>query len=169
MKQKIIIVMVVMIIACIFAFPKQEEPTYYYQNALTIDPIEVVVTGEVMLPDTYYFFEAITVYDVIQMAGGLTVNADETTISYTKVINQNTILNVDSFNGDMEEPTMLINVNEANFSELIDIPYVSESMAAYLIMYREEHGDFMSLDDLINVKYIGAVTLEKIKPYLKLS
>jgi len=45
---------------------------------------------------------------------------------------------------------------------------MTETRAASLVVYREAHGYFQSIDDLINVKYIGAVTLENIKPYITL-
>jgi DNA uptake protein ComE-like DNA-binding protein len=45
---------------------------------------------------------------------------------------------------------------------------MTETRAASLIIYREAHGDFKHLDELLLVKYIGVVTLEKIKPYLTL-
>lgn len=169
MKQKIVIVCIIMALALYFTFPKQEEPTYTYQTAVDVEPIEVTVNGAVNMPDTYYVFGEVTVYDLINMAGGLRDDADTSTISYAKLINQNTTLSIQSLSDQSEEVVQKINVNDASFAELLDVPYVSESMAAYLIMYREEHGDFQSLDTLINVKYIGAATLEKIKPYLALS
>ena len=45
---------------------------------------------------------------------------------------------------------------------------MTETRAASLIIYREQYGDFNHIDDLINVKNIGSVTLEKIKPYITL-
>jgi len=35
-----------------------------------------------------------------------------------------------------------------------------------LIIYREANGDFMTIDELINVKHIGPVTLENIRPHI---
>ena len=59
-----------------------------------------------------------------------------------------------------------ININQANFKTLITIPHMTESRAAALIIYREAHGKFQSIDDLIHVKHIGTATLEKIRPYV---
>mgnify|MGYP000941994927 CR=1 FL=1 len=36
---------------------------------------------------------------------------------------------------------------------------MTETRAASLIIYREQYGDFNHIDDLINVKNIGSVTL----------
>jgi len=52
-----------------------------------------------------------------------------------------------------------ININTASKSELEEINHVGNATAIEIINSRP----FDSLDDLINVKYIGEVTLEKIK------
>lgn len=169
MKQKIVVVIFCMMILGYVVFPKKEDPIYVNQEAVAIHPMEVHIEGEVHLPGTYYVFEETTVYDLIVLAGGVTSIADTSSISYNRIINQSTTINIPSIENDHLPVVTLVNVNEASFGELINVPYISESMAAYLIMYRESHGYFQSLDELIHVKYIGAATLEKIKPYLKLS
>ena len=169
MRQKMLMVLICMGIGIYLAFPKSEEPVYVNQGPIDVKPIEVDIFGEINMPGTYYFFDDTTYYDIIHMAGGLTINADESSIPFTKIVQENTSITVNKAHQTDEIPLVLLNVNQASFAELIAIPYISESMAAYIIMYREEHGDFTSLDALVNVKYIGAATLEKIKPYLKLS
>lgn len=169
MKQKIVIVIIVMVITIYFTFPKRESDPFHYYEASDILYFDVRVDGEVQFPKTYRFFEEITVYEAIMMAGGLTTKADDSSITYGDVINQNTVITIAAKTDDNDEPTILVNINEASFAELLTVPYMSESRAAYIIMYREEHGDFVSLDALINVKYIGAATLENIRPYLTLS
>lgn len=169
MRQQIVIVILVMIVLIFMTFPKKEEPTYVNEQAITVTPFEVHVMGEVMMPNTYYYFEPVTVYDVIQQAGGLTNDADDLDINYRDIIEDDMTLTIPS-KDNIDEPNIeKVNINDANFAQLIEVPFLSETIAAYIIMYREEHGDFQSLDDLILVKYIGAATLEKIKPYLSLS
>lgn len=163
------IVCLLMAVLIYLTFPEQAEPIYHNEDPMEIPIIEVIVNGEVNMPDTYYFFGETTIYEAINMAGGLTDVADDSTIAYGQVINQHTTLTIHSKTEEQTASIVQINVNEASFAQLLDIPYMSESRAAYIIMYREEHGDFQTLDDLIHVKYIGAATLEQIKPYLKLS
>jgi DNA uptake protein ComE-like DNA-binding protein len=52
---------------------------------------------------------------------------------------------------------------------LLEIPYMTETRAASLIVYREANGPFLHFEELLNVKHIGPVTLENIKPYIKLN
>jgi len=46
-----------------------------------------------------------------------------------------------------------------------EVKGIGAKTAAAIVLYREAHGAFSSLDDLVKVKGIGARTLEKIRPY----
>ena len=57
----------------------------------------------------------------------------------------------------------LVNVNTATAEELETLPGIGEVLAATIIQYREEHGPFTSVDQLLDVSGIGEVTLEEIR------
>jgi competence protein ComEA len=59
-----------------------------------------------------------------------------------------------------------INLNTASVQELMRLPGIGEVYARRLVAYRQEHGPFKSVDDLINVKGIGPKKLEKLRPFL---
>lgn len=59
-----------------------------------------------------------------------------------------------------------IDPNTANSTELQSIPGIGPALAGRIIAYRQQHGRFQTIDDLLQVKGIGAKTLEKIKAYL---
>ena len=63
------------------------------------------------------------------------------------------------------KPTLL-NINTASAEELQTLPSIGPQTAQKIIQYREEHGDFSSVDALTEVKSIGEKTLEKVKPYI---
>lgn len=60
----------------------------------------------------------------------------------------------------------LLNINTASVEELQTLPNIGASMAQRIIEYRKVHGNFSSVDGLLNVKGIGAKTLEKLKPFV---
>ncbi|MFQ5601814.1 MAG: ComEA family DNA-binding protein [bacterium] len=62
----------------------------------------------------------------------------------------------------------LVNINKASQEELQSLPTVGPVIAKKIITYRQQNGEFQSMDDLLNVKGIGKKTLEKIKPYVSL-
>ncbi|HOQ75083.1 MAG TPA: helix-hairpin-helix domain-containing protein [Thermoclostridium sp.] len=64
--------------------------------------------------------------------------------------------------------TLRVNINKAGMDELVALPYIGEVKARAVIEYREEHGPFNSIEDLLNVKGIGPKTLERIRDYIVL-
>lgn len=60
----------------------------------------------------------------------------------------------------------LININTADTRELIKLSGIGEVKAAAIVAYREEHGAFSSVEELLNVKGISEKTLEKIRGYV---
>ena len=63
----------------------------------------------------------------------------------------------------------LMNVNTATWSELLQIPGITETVAWNIVKHRELNGDFSSVDQLSNIKGIGKKSLEKIKSYVALN
>lgn len=59
-----------------------------------------------------------------------------------------------------------VNVNSAGVDELLRIPGLSLKTAQAIIDYRENSRPFASVDELREVRGIGRVTLEKVRPYV---
>ncbi len=64
--------------------------------------------------------------------------------------------------------TEKININSAGEEQLREVPGIGPVTAVKIIKYREANGNFSKLDDLLEVKGIGAATLKKMKPYISL-
>ena len=58
-----------------------------------------------------------------------------------------------------------VDIRTADSEELQSLPRIGPKMSERILAYRAEHG-FKCIKDLINVKGIGEVTLERISPYL---
>ncbi len=56
-----------------------------------------------------------------------------------------------------------INLNTASAEELTSLPGIGEVLAARIVAYREEHGPFQTLDDLMQVSGIGSKVVEEIR------
>lgn len=57
----------------------------------------------------------------------------------------------------------LLSINKASVDELTTLPGIGKSKAENIIKYREENGDFKTIEDIKNVNGIGDNLLEKIK------
>ena len=56
-----------------------------------------------------------------------------------------------------------IDPNDATVTELVRLPGIGEVLAGRIVAYRETHGRFESIDELLAVQGIGPVVLEGIR------
>jgi comEA protein len=66
----------------------------------------------------------------------------------------------------IKDKPALLNINNASAEELQTLSGIGPQMAKRIIQYREEHGNFTSVDALTEVKGLGEKTLEKLKPFI---
>lgn len=62
-----------------------------------------------------------------------------------------------------------INLNTASAEELASLPGIGGVLAARIVAYREEHGPFQTLDDIMQVSGIGSKVVEEIRDLATLS
>lgn len=107
-------------------------------------------------------------------------NINDSCITESDIVNTNEVDNkkepekIDEENKDeikeeiTEEKDNLISINKATKEELMTLIGIGESKAEEIIKYREEHGSFKKLEDIMNVSGIGEKAYSKIKDYIKL-
>lgn len=61
-----------------------------------------------------------------------------------------------------------IDVNTATAEELQSVPGIGTTLARRIVEFREEHGPFEKVDDLLNVRGIGVASLDKLRPFLSI-
>ena len=62
-----------------------------------------------------------------------------------------------------------LDLNKATPAELAGVPGIGETLAKRIVAFRDEHGPFRRVDDLMKVKGIGEKSFEKIRPFVKVS
>lgn len=146
-----------------------------------INKVIVEIKGEVKNPDVYELEEGSIIKDLIDIAGGLTDEADISKVNRARQLNNHELVVIRNKNDIYDEEVLeettcsneeisdgLININTADVSELKTIPGIGDVKANAIIAYRESNGEFKSLDELKNVDGIGEKTYEKIKNMMKL-
>lgn len=71
-------------------------------------------------------------------------------------------------NGEVVEQDgrVLININKADAETLTRIDGIGQTLSERIIAYREEYGDFASIDELLKVDGIGTKTLQNMRQWL---
>lgn len=147
----------------------------------SIDKIEdktiiVEIKGEVKKPDVYVLDENSIINDLINLAGGVTENADLSAINRAKKLQNHEMIYISNKNDDNISLKINSNVtsNEGNSGNIVDINTASveelkklngvgDSKAKNIVEYREQNGGFKSIEEIKNVNGIGEKMFEKIK------
>lgn len=155
------------------------------EQEATIDKATIVVEikGEVIKPDVYTLTSGSIIKDLIEMAGGLTAEADIANINRAQELTNHQLIIIGNVNNQAEAKSTangvvsglvnnvddgLISINTATESELKEIPGVGDVKALAIIEYRESNGGFKSLDEMKNIEGIGEKTFDKMKDKIKL-
>ncbi|HIE17891.1 MAG TPA: ComEA family DNA-binding protein [Dehalococcoidia bacterium] len=111
---------------------------------------EVYVGGSVANPGFYPLREGDTINAILE-AAGVMPNADLTRLE----------LHVPR-SGE-SHPPQKVNINRAEPWLLTALPGIGPGKAQAIVNYRNQHGHFHNVQDLLKVEGIGSSTLEKIK------
>lgn len=164
MELKVIIVIILSLGLSLYFFPKDNKEKHYSKMP---DYFIVKVEGEVLFEGDYKFYQRVSYEDVISLAGGFLIDADLSNFDGSKLINSNTTIKINKIKDEKDniDTIIKINLNEATYQMLLMIPNITDNRAANIILYRKENGNFTSIEQLKNVKYIKEATYEKIAPY----
>ena len=166
---------------------------------LAKDLVYVDIKGAVVTPGVYELEANKKVIDVINLAGGLTDQADTSLINLAKQVTNEMVVIIytkeEVEQASQEEPIIKIvekecvcpkitndscientkdtttsentnqkvNLNTANLEELQTLDGIGESKAKAIIAYREEVGQFNSIEELLEVSGIGESLYDKVK------
>ena len=138
--------------------------------------IGVHIVGAVNSPGFIQVPYGSRVYDVLQLAGGETEEADLELINLAAFVHDAMQIRIPAFGEEPQviepagQPTQAaaptdgrININLASLTELQTLPGIGPVIAQNIIDYREANNGFNSIEELLNVPRIGQATLENIR------
>lgn len=154
------------------------------QASSKTDKIYVDLKGAVKHPGVYALDQGSRVFDLLEMAGGLTEEAAERALNQAQLLVDQQSLYVPTmaeWEAESQGPQAnlvgsqgplvsspspnsgKVNVNQADLAQLETLPGIGAKKAQAIIDYRTANGSFHSLEDLGKVKGIGPKMLEKLK------
>ncbi len=162
---------------------------------ITLQNVMVHVCGAVMAEGVYELEPGSRVIDAVNAAGGFSEGADTAYVNQAQVLEDGvklripTIEETESTNesesdicndagtleagitGSTEDykedvQTSPVNINTASEAQLCEIPGIGPSRAQSIIAYRDEHGKFGTIEDIMNVSGIKDKFFAKIKDHI---
>lgn len=138
----------------------------------------VYVCGAVVNPGVYELPENSRVYEAVAMAGGMTEDAGTEAVNQAEIVTDGQMLRIPTIaevlavqedaSGDSgATDDGLLNINQAEVADFMTLPGIGQSKAEALVKYREEHGKFSSIEEIMNVDGIKEGVFNKIKDSIK--
>ncbi|PFR35931.1 helix-hairpin-helix domain-containing protein [Bacillus cereus] len=131
--------------------------------------IIIDVKGAVSKEGVYEMKEGDRVKDAVQKAGGFLSEVDMKKVNLAQIVQDQMLLYIPSKN-ESEQGVLTsskedgkIRINTAVKEQLEKITGIGSRKAESILKYREEHGPFQKIEDLLEIDGIGAKSLEKIK------
>ena len=124
--------------------------------------IHVSIKGAVEKEETISLKQYATVQEAIDQIR-LKENAD---ISSNMILKDADVLSIPYQTDEEELPR--VSINQATREELQQLDGIGPSTADAIVQYREEHGLYQTIEDIMKVKGIGNAKFEKIKEKITL-
>lgn len=141
--------------------------------------VVVDVAGKVRRPGVVTLPAGSRVVDALRRAGGAKARVDLSALNLARVLTdgEQVLVGIAPATGVAPAAAAapgagpsgpLVNLNAATQAELEGLPGVGPVTAGKILQWREEHGRFTAVDDLLEVDGIGEKTLADIAPHVTL-
>ena len=154
----------------------EEEGAAPQEEQEPAETVYVYVCGAVNAPGVYELNEDARVFEAITLAGGMTAEAAPEAVSQARTVADGeqiyvpTVREVQMQGSGVEDIVTgnadvsgKININTAGKEELMTLTGIGEAKAQSILDYREEHGQFGSIEDLMLIEGIKEGVFNKIK------
>lgn len=139
--------------------------------------VYVQLCGAVNNPGVYKVEDGLRIFEVIDIAGGMSADADSDSINLTCEVTDemkiyiprigesesNDLNESAEWNCDDKTDNQKININTANEDELTKLPGIGQSRAKAIVEYREKNGRYNNIRDIMNISGIKQAMFDKIK------
>jgi len=163
---------------------KEMTPVSLFEEEAVREPsqIYIYICGAVDFPGVYCLKEGSRLYEAVELAGGMTNDADKNCLNMARQIvdgEQIVILTQeeaamqkeagtykfpsDQSTQETTQKSNLVNINTATVAELTTVSGIGESRAEAIIAYREKNGNFGSIEEIKKVDGIKEGLFYKIK------
>lgn len=158
------------------------KPTDAAPTEITPEYVYVYICGEVQHPGVYRMPQDSRIFQAVEQAGGLLDTAEETAVNQALAIEDGMKVRIpskeeagaDSSGSQFVESSTQtkdstrtednrVNLNTATENELCTLTGIGESRAKSIIQYRNEHGNFQKIEDIMKVTGIKDGAFAKIR------
>ena len=136
----------------------------------------VYVCGAVKFPGVYELKADARVFEAIRSAGGITEEAAPDAVNQARIVADGEQIYVPTAEEAASQETGVgettvtkgtenakVNINTAGKEELMTLKGIGEAKAEDILKYREEHGSFGSIEELMQINGIKEGVFNKIK------
>lgn len=155
------------------------------RRAASVGPVgapQVVVhaAGALHLPGVYRLDAGARVDDVVAAAGGLAPDADTDRLNLAASVSDGERVYVPRLgqeapavvgagpSASSSGPAPPVALNTATVGELDGLPGIGPATAGAIVAFRDQHGPFGSVDELLDVRGIGPAKLDQLRPLVGL-
>ena len=145
------------------------EPTETEISSADEEQICVHVCGQVCQPGVVMLPAGSRVWEAVEAAGGLAEDAQDTAVNLAAVLQDGQKLYIPAIGESVEEEVSdtaddgRVNLNTADAGRLQTLSGIGASRAADILSYREAHGGFRTIEEIMQVPGIKESIYEKIK------
>ncbi len=136
-------------------------------EAEEIEPVMLTVhlVGAVFSPGVYRLPAGSRVYELLEMGGGYTEEADLLHVNLARPLydGEQVVIPRSGDSTSKEQNSGRININRATAEELSSLPGIGSVRAQSIVEHREKHGYFMDVTEIMDVSGIGTSIYNSIE------
>ena len=165
-KNSLIVISALAVVSVVMGFVNP--PAIKETEVFNIPKIYVHIKGAVKSPGIYELDSASRVNDAIVAAGGALDSADLDAVNLARFVEDGEEIFIPQKNTENEpaiynEQPKKVNINTADIYELCKIDGIGDFVADRIVRYRNEHGNFLVEEEIMNVSGISEALFEQIR------